>query len=76
MDLYDPGIPGCSSSFTTLDPASGNWQVEIEEDRREETAFSTPHGHFEFNFVPFGIRNALATFHWIIKCILAGLTPE
>ena len=35
--------------FTTLDLASGYWQVEINESDKEKTAFSTRQGHFEFN---------------------------
>ena len=37
-----------SALFTTLDLASGYWQVEIEEGDKEKTAFSTEKGHFEF----------------------------
>ena len=38
--------------FTTLDLASGYWQVEIEEGDKEKTAFTTRNGHFEFNVMP------------------------
>ena len=46
---------GLLTYFTTLDLASGYWRVEIEENSKEKTAFSTTKGHYEFNVMPFGL---------------------
>ena len=60
--------------FSTLDLASGYWQVEVQEGHKEKTAFSTCDGHFEFNGIPFSLSNAPATFERLIECVLACLT--
>ena len=55
---------------------SGYWQVALEEQDKEKTAFSTVQGHFEFNVTSFGLTNAPATFQILMECVLAGLTEE
>ena len=63
-----------SRFFSTLDLASGYWQVEVEENDRGKTAFSTRGGHYEFNVMPTNAPSA--TFQRIMECVLAGMTYE
>jgi len=44
--------------FSSVDMFSGYWQVELKEEDKEKTAFSTPYGLYEFNVMPFGLCGA------------------
>ena len=55
--------------FTTLDPASGYWQVQIEPRSKKKT-YSGP---YQFTKMSFGLVNAPATFQCLMEVIIAGL---
>lgn len=59
--------------FTTLDLASGCWQVELEETSRLKTALATHQGLLQFTRIPFGFCNAPVAFQRSMQVILAGL---
>ena len=80
-DLYP--LPRCddvleamsgATFFSHLDLVRGYWQIGVEENDREKTAFSTSEGHFQFKRMPFGLTNAPATFQRAMNSILHGLT--
>ena len=48
---------------------SGFWQVQISEDDKYKTAFTTPFGHCEWNVMPFGLKNAPSEFQNIMNDI-------
>ena len=53
--------------------ASGYYQLEVEEQDRDKTAFVTKYGLFSFKRMPFGLCNAPATFSRAISLVLKGL---
>ena len=48
-----------SQWFSSLDLASGFWQVELNQTTKEKTAFVTKFGIYEFEVMPFGLCNDL-----------------
>lgn len=79
IPLIDEILTNLSGSkyFTTLDLASGYWQVQLEEDDKHKTAFQANGQLFEFNVMPFGLCNAPCTFQRLMQVIFGdlGLLP-
>ena len=59
--------------FTSLDLYSGYYQIPMNENDKEKTAFITDSGLWHFNVLSFGLTNAPATFQRYMDAVLAGL---
>ncbi|CAM4551550.1 unnamed protein product [Lepidochelys kempii] len=64
---------GQAQFISTLDLTKGYWQVPLNESAKERSAFTTHVGLYEFNVLPFGLRNAPATFQKLVDSLLVGL---
>ena len=63
---------GSAQFITTLDLAKGYWEVPVNPEDREKTAFSSPSGLYQFITMPFGLCGAPATFQRMMDGLLRG----
>ena len=64
---------GGNKLFSTLDLTAGYWQVELDDDAKEKSAFVTRSGLWEFNVLPFGLTSAPACFERLMETVFRGM---
>lgn len=62
-----------STYFSTLDWASGYWQIPLDEKSKEISAFITQDGLYQFTVLPFGVAGGPACFTKIVDLIMSDL---
>ena len=60
--------------FSTLDPISEYWQVELTEGAKKKSAFCIPGGLYQFHMMSFSLCNSPATFKRLMEQVFAGLS--
>lgn len=78
LPLIDDQLTNLSGNtfFTTLDLASGYYQIPMAKESQHLTAFITADGHYEFKRMPFGLANAPAVFQKVINDMLGSKRLE
>ncbi|GMF28614.1 unnamed protein product [Phytophthora fragariaefolia] len=59
--------------YSTMDIASGYWNVPMDPDSVEKTAFTCKYGLFEWLVMPFGLCNAVPAFERLMENVLVDL---
>lgn len=69
-DVFDSLGESNATIFSTLDLNSAYFQIELDPETREKSAFVTHEGVFQFLRMPFGLRNAPMSFQLLMSHVL------
>ena len=64
---------GHSQYISKFDLLKGYWQVPLTEQAKEVSTFVTPDGLYQYTVMPFGMKNAPATYQRMINKVTSGL---
>ncbi|KAG2920863.1 hypothetical protein PC119_g17587 [Phytophthora cactorum] len=70
-DILD--VLGCTRLISTMDIASGYWNVPMAEDSIPKTAFTCKYGLYEWLVMPFGLCNAVPAFERLMETVLVDM---
>ncbi|KAE8988352.1 hypothetical protein PR003_g23460, partial [Phytophthora rubi] len=75
MPLIDDilNVLGDAQLFSTMDIASGYWNVPMHPDSVSKTAFTCKYGLYEWLVMPFGLCNAVPAFERLMETVLVDL---
>ncbi|XP_075141564.1 uncharacterized protein LOC142217269 [Leptodactylus fuscus] len=63
---------GKAQYLSIMDLSRGYWQIPLSPQAQERSAFITPFGLYESTVLPFGMKNAPATFQRMVNSLLSG----
>ena len=64
---------GNAKFVSKFDLLKGYWQVPLTTRAKEISAFATPDGLYQYKVMPFGMKNALATFQRLVNQLIGDL---
>ena len=75
-DVWDMLGDKGASIFSVCDVSAAYWQIPMHPDSKEKTAIVTPSGQWQWNVLPYGLRNSAATFMSVMHKALQPLIND